>query len=71
MNYFRRFIRGLLDNRLMRKNFFVLTMFTKLHNTIIIQDRRVVMLDYTVIGIVKPLDMLGILHRYDRLIYAI
>ena len=28
-------------------------------------------LDYTLIGVLKPLDTLGISHRYDRLIHAI
>ena len=28
-------------------------------------------LDYTLIGVLKSLDTLGILHRYDRLIHAI
>ena len=28
-------------------------------------------LDYTLIGVLKTLDMLGILHRYDHLIHPI
>ena len=65
MNNFRRFIRKQANEKKLLCSYTVYKTTQKIS-----QDRRVVTLDYTLIGIVKPLDMFGILHRYDRLFYA-